>query len=153
MNERSAEEARHQILLVEDNKADLFLIREAIEMAGVRADLHIVNDGEAAVLFIDQADLNATAPCPVLVLLDLNLPRKTGTEVLRHLRKSRNCAEASVIIVSSSDTKGDRTLTAELGATEYFCKPSSFAAYLALGDVVRRVLAGTGQSPHSESMP
>ena len=151
LDEGSAARQRHQIMLVEDNKADVFLIREAIEFAQIPAELHVVSDGEEAIRFIDRADSDTSAPCPALVLLDLNLPRKTGVEVLRHLRRSNKCAKASVIIVSSSDAAADRTATADLGANEYFRKPSSFGAYLALGEVVRRVLDAAGQSQPSES--
>src|SRR5689334_15005864 len=76
----------HRILIIEDNKADVHLLREAIDAAGIPADLNVISDGEKAIEFIDQID-NGDAPCPALVLLDLNLPRRTGSEILEYLRR------------------------------------------------------------------
>jgi chemotaxis family two-component system response regulator Rcp1 len=136
---------RHQILLVEDNKADVFLLREAIELAHIPADLHVVTDGERAFAFIDEADAHDTAPCPGLVILDLNLPRKTGGEVLEHLRQSRKCRYARVLIVTSSDSEQDKASTAKLGADAYFRKPSGYDAYMKIGEMVKDMLGGETQ--------
>jgi two-component system, chemotaxis family, response regulator Rcp1 len=131
---------RHRILIVDDNMADVHLLREAIETAGILAGLDIISDGEKAIEFIDQID-NGNAPCPALVLLDLNLPRRTGAEVLEHLRQSQKCREARVLIVTSSNSGKDRAKTASLGANGYFQKPSSYDAFLKVGDVVKNMLA------------
>ena len=73
---------RHpQILVVEDSKTDVVLIREAISSAQVDADLYVVSDGEAATGFFHSADSDSDAPCPTLVVLDLNLPKKNGDDV------------------------------------------------------------------------
>lgn len=115
-------------------------MREAIEAARIEADVHVVNDGNKAVLFFDSADSDDSAPCPVLVILDLNLPKRSGTEVLEHIRKSRKGSGALVIIATSSGSPRDREETARLGATEYFRKPSDYEAYLKLGEIVQRML-------------
>src|SRR5450631_1548617 len=99
---------RPHILVVEDSKADLFLIQEAIAAAHIEAVVSIVNDGHQAVEFIDKADSGAGALCPDLVLLDLNLPKKDGIEVLRYMRKSATCKGALLLVVSSSDSITDR---------------------------------------------
>lgn len=129
-----------QILVVEDSKTDVFLIREAIAGAHVNADLHFVSDGDAATRFFDSADGDANAPCPALVLLDLNLPKKNGDDVLRHLRGSRRCGNAAVLIVSSSDMASDREAVARLGVNGYFRKPSDYYEFMRLGDLVRKLL-------------
>src|SRR5580692_1150724 len=67
-----------RILIVEDNAADVYLIRSAIEAARIQADLHVVKDGELAIRFIDETDTDNRVPCPDLVILDLNLPRMHG---------------------------------------------------------------------------
>lgn len=126
--------------MVEDSKTDVFLIREAIASAEVNADLHFVSDGDAATQFFDSADVDANAPCPTLVLLDLNLPKKNGDDVLRHLRSSRTCADAAVLIVSSSDAVTDREAVAALGVNGYFRKPSDYYEFMRLGDLVKRLL-------------
>src|SRR5579885_1371214 len=125
---RSIDGFRRLILLVEDNKADVFLIRSGIAAAQVSADLQVLSNGEAAIHFLDEADKNEETPMPALVILDLNLPRKSGAEVLRHLRTTRRCANAPVVIVTSSDSSGDRAMAAALGANLFFQKPSDYGA-------------------------
>jgi CheY-like chemotaxis protein len=126
--------------VVEDSKTDVFLIRQAIANAEVNADLHVVSDGDAATKFFDSADADSNAPCPTLVLLDLNLPKKTGDDVLRHLRSSPRCGDAAVLVVSSSDAAHDREAVARLGANAYFRKPSDYAEFMKLGEVVKKLL-------------
>jgi DNA-binding response OmpR family regulator len=125
---------------VEDNAADVFLIRKAIDPSAVCADLHVVHDGQSAMQFFDAADADASAPCPDLVLLDLNLPRKNGDEILKHLRRSSRCRRAPVLVMTSSDSARDRELLVEFGVSDYFRKPSDFAGFMKLGDVVERTL-------------
>jgi CheY-like chemotaxis protein len=124
---------------VEDSKADLFLIREALSAAGVIATLYVVSDGQEAIQFLDNVD-NRVVPCPDLVLLDLNIPKKDGTEVLRHLRQSAGCKKSLVLIVTSSDSSRDRAAVNALGTNGYFRKPSVYADFLKLGEVVRSLL-------------
>jgi len=128
--------------VAEDNRADEFLIRESIVRVKLKAEVHIVRDGEKAIRFFEQADTDESAPCPSLVILDLNLPKKHGREVLLQLRQSRRCAGALVLIVTSSDLERDRTEMKQLGAHDYFCKPSKYEDYMKLGDVVKRLLEG-----------
>lgn len=129
-----------QILVVEDSKTDIFLIREAIANAQVNADLHFVSDGAGATQFFDSADADANAPCPALVLLDLNLPKKNGDEILQHLRGSKRCRDAAVLIVSSSDAVRDREAVAALGVSAFFRKPSDYYDFMKLGDLVKTLL-------------
>ena len=131
---------RRRILLIEDNMADVHLVREAIEAAGILADLEVFSDGEKAIEYIDQIE-NDSMPCPTLVILDLNLPRRTGAEVLEHLRRSPKCRAARVLIVTSSNSEKDHAKTASLGANGYFRKPSSYDAFLKVGEVVKKMLA------------
>ncbi len=127
---------------MEDNEADVFLIQEAIEAKKLPMALHVVRDGEQAVRYFDEADGNISAPCPSLVILDINLPKKQGGEVLKHMRRSHRCANALVIVVSTSDSARDREQMTELGANGYFRKPSEYAAFMKFGDVVKALLAG-----------
>lgn len=125
---------------MDDNPADVFLIRSAIRAADVPAELHTVKDGEQAVRFFDDADQDDAAPCPVLVILDINLPRKTGGEVLQHMRKSRRCNQALVIVVSTSESPEDREGMVRLGANNYFHKPSEYQEFMKLGGLIRDLL-------------
>lgn len=117
------------------------MIREVIAAAHLSAHLHVVNDGEKAMEFIDRADSDETAHCPSLFLLDLNLPKRSGAEILRHVRNSRKFANALVVIITTSDSELDRAQTAQLGANAYFRKPFGYDAFLRLGDVIKRILA------------
>jgi len=107
------------------------------------ADLHFVQDGEKAIRFIEQADGDTSAPCPCLLILDINLPKRHGREVLRRMRQSR-CTNAAVLVVTSSSLERDRQEMGRLGANEYFCKPSAYEEFLKLGDIVRRLLGEAG---------
>jgi DNA-binding response OmpR family regulator len=129
------------VLVVEDSRADAFLIQDALKTANIDADVHVVTDGEAAVKFFDRADEDPTVACPALVILDLNLPRRRGVDVLRHMRQSRRCSEVLVLIVTSSDSHQDREAALELGADAYFRKPSGYDRYMELGDVARQLFA------------
>src|SRR5690348_8842271 len=76
------------VLIVEDNESDVFLVREAMEAARLPCRLHVVEDGEQAVLFFDRADDEPEMPCPALMILDINLPRKQGGDVLRQIGRA-----------------------------------------------------------------
>jgi CheY-like chemotaxis protein len=143
VNERPTPSARRLILLVEDNKADVFLIRAGIAAAKVAADLQVAPNGEAAILFLEEAERNEEMPGPALVILDLNLPRKSGAEVLRHLRAMHRLANAPVMVVTSSDNSGDRALAVALGANWFIQKPSEYNAYLKLGETVKFLVEQT----------
>lgn len=125
---------------MDDNQADVFLIREALSCAGVEADVREVHDGQQATALFDALDLEKSAPPPDLILLDLNLPKTSGDDVLRHLRNSVRCRDARVIIVTSSNSQRDREKLRELGADDYFPKPSDYDAFLKLGPIVKRLL-------------
>jgi DNA-binding response OmpR family regulator len=125
---------------VEDSRADVYLIRESIEIAGIDADVHIVQDGEKAIRFFESVDSDDTAPCPALVILDINLPKKQGGEVLYEMRRSRRCSEISVLVVTSSDSERDREEMGRLGAKAYFRKPSEYESFMKLGVIVKELL-------------
>jgi len=132
-------DTRAHILFVEDNKADIFLVEEALLMHGVDASIHTVMDGEAAIRYISRAEVDEV-PAPQLVLLDLNLPKKSGQDVLAYIRGSQKFADLPVLIVTSSDAQIDRTRTSNLGASGFFKKPSSYNEFLDLGKLVKDLL-------------
>jgi chemotaxis family two-component system response regulator Rcp1 len=119
---------------------DLFLIRSALESAQIAANIHVAGDGNVATTFFDAADDDPNAPCPAVVLLDLNLPRKSGAEVLRHLRNSKRCSRAQVLIVSTSDAARDRSSVEGMSVAGYFKKPSEYAEFMKLGPLVIALL-------------
>jgi two-component system, chemotaxis family, response regulator Rcp1 len=138
---------RWNILIAEDSRSDVFLIRQAIEKSGLDVQLYVADDGEKAVKFFEQADADLTAPCPDLILLDINMPRYKGGNILRRLRTSLRCAGALVLVVTSSDSQADREEMIALGADGYFRKPSDFAEFMKLGDLIRQLLTGSDAPP------
>lgn len=133
------------VLLVEDNVADVFLVKEAIREQGLPFKLHVVPDGEKAVTFFDELDADADLPCPNFLLLDLNLPRLTGDEVLARVRKSGKCTNIPVVVLTSSDSPIDKEKTLRLGANEYFRKPCNLEGFMQLGQLVHRLWAQGGK--------
>jgi len=136
---------RLRILIAEDNTADVLLVRQSLEMHGVNAETEIVTDGESALAYLSRMGSPGEPPCPDLLLLDLNLPKADGAQVLSELRKHPQCCTTPVIIMTSSQAPRDRTRMAELGIAHYFPKPLDLDAFLALGGIVREVLR-----PHNE---
>jgi DNA-binding response OmpR family regulator len=131
---------RPTVFLVEDNAADVFFVRTALESQGIGRDLLVAPDGEKAIAFVETIDTDPQARCPQVVILDLNLPRTSGMEVLRRVKKSARFADVPVIIVTSSDAAIDRAEAASLGANGYFLKPQNLDEYMKLGSVVKAVL-------------
>jgi chemotaxis family two-component system response regulator Rcp1 len=128
------------ILLVEDNPADVNLVREAIGEHGVDCELSVITDGAEAIAFMDHIDATSGA-CPNLIVLDLNLPKCTGLEVLKRIRESGRCTNARVVILSSSDAKSDRIEALNLGANRYIQKPSNLEEFLRVGGTLKDMLS------------
>ena len=105
-----------------------------------RNDLRVVRDGEEALAFIRSMGEPGPIPCPDIVLLDVNLPKVEGAEILSEFRKHPQCAETPVIVITSSDAYRDRDRMAQLGIAHYFKKPSDLDEFLKLGAVVREVV-------------
>jgi chemotaxis family two-component system response regulator Rcp1 len=112
-------------------------------MESLPIDVHVVPDGQRAIDFIDQSDKDPNAPCPHVLLLDINLPKADGFEVLRRLRESERCGKVPVLMISSSDSPSDRSQAAKLGAG-YFRKPPSYDEFLKLGEVLKKLLKDHG---------
>jgi CheY-like chemotaxis protein len=134
------------ILLAEDNPGDVFLVRRALEKHGLEIQLVVVEDGQAALRYIDGVDANDSVSAPGLALLDLNLPRATGSRILMRIRQTRRCSGIPIIIITSSDSPLDRDTATQLGATGYFQKPGDLAGFMQLGQIVRDALEGRVES-------
>lgn len=129
-----------KILLAEDNSGDVFLVRRALQKHQIEFVITMIEDGEAAITYINAADSSGHQDPPDLVLLDLNLPRSSGTDVLKALKSSPSFQNAPVIVLTSSDSPRDREKALRLGAAHYFCKPTDLAGFMALGQVVARIM-------------
>jgi chemotaxis family two-component system response regulator Rcp1 len=128
------------VLLAEDNRTDVLMVEEAIEEQGLPIELHVVDDGEKACEFLEQTDRNPAAVKPDVLLLDLNLPKRTGKDVLACLRRSKVCHDIPVLIITSSDASKERDELARLGVARYFRKPASYDEFMKLGSVLQGVL-------------
>ena len=129
-----------RILLVEDNPADVYLIEEALRTHGVQFEMKWLRDGEQALELLTEDGLGA----PDLVLLDLNLPRVDGKEVLTRIRQTPHLAAVPVAIMTSSDSPQDRREMADLGASCYIKKPPTLDEFLEVGGVIKNLLATRG---------
>ena len=142
--ESSSVSAPVLILLVEDNPADVGLVRKALEEHRVEGDLVVVADGETAIQLIE--DLEAQLmECPNLAIVDLNLPRKSGRAVLERMRRTEICSAIPVVILSSSDAQQDRSDAERLGANRYVRKPSTLDEFLNLGAIFKATLSQSSQ--------
>ena len=112
-----------QILLVEDNPGDVRLTKEAFKQGRIENDLHVVTDGHEALEFLTQRGEHEDAPRPDLILLDLNLPRKNGEEVLEELKDEPDLRSIPVIVLTSSRAEEDVVKSYELHANAYLTKP------------------------------
>lgn len=113
-----------EILLVEDNRADVRLLMEGLAAARSRHRLSVVEDGEEALEFLYRRGVHAAAPRPDLVLLDLNLPRKDGNEVLRQIKSDPGLRRIPVVVLTSSRSERDVNTAYEYGANSYLRKPT-----------------------------
>jgi two-component system, chemotaxis family, response regulator Rcp1 len=112
-----------EILLVEDNPGDTDLTREALETSKIRNKMHAVGDGEAALAYLRKEGIYQEAVRPDLILLDLNLPRKDGWEVLAEIKNDENLKRIPVVILTTSRNEEDVILTYNLHANCFITKP------------------------------
>ena len=128
------------LFVVEDNPGDILLLREALKAHGLEADITTATTGEEAIATVEAVDRDPNMQCPRMIILDLNLPRKHGFEVLTAIRKSTRCGAIPVVILSSSNTAVDREIGLRLGANEYLRKPTDLSAMLRIGAVIKTIL-------------
>ncbi len=127
------------IVVAEDNATDVFLVRSALEHERVDCDLQVFSDGEQAARFLEDVEVNA-APCPDLLLLDVNLPRINGWEILERLRQSTRCPSLPVVVMTSSNSPADKERAKRLSLAHCFIKRADLKEFMKLGAVVREVL-------------
>jgi chemotaxis family two-component system response regulator Rcp1 len=125
-----------QLLLVEDNVGDVRLIQEALRALRMRPVLHAVSDGEQALSFLRRAGPYAQAPRPDLILLDLNLPRKTGHQVLAEVKSDSALRQIPVVVLTTSEFHGDVLKAYDLHANCYVRKPITLPGLFAAVEAV-----------------
>ncbi|MFF4194688.1 response regulator [Nonomuraea sp. NPDC001831] len=124
------------VLLVEDDQGDVLLTREAFDLNKVRNRLNVVNDGEQAMAYLRREGAYAGAPRPDLILLDLNLPRMNGLEVLSEVKADAVLRTIPVVILTTSEAEEDILHSYRLHANAYVAKPVDFEQFIR---VVRQI--------------
>jgi chemotaxis family two-component system response regulator Rcp1 len=121
------------ILIVEDNEGDVLLVKEALRETGIEFRLKHLADGEQALIYLNSRVRNSDSAAPDLVLLDLNLPKRDGWEVLQVLRRSPDLTRTPVVILSSSNAPDDLKRAASVDSVIYIRKPTNLDDFLAIG--------------------
>lgn len=125
-----------EVLLVEDSAPDVRLTQEALKKAKVRNNLSIARDGEEAMDFLRQRGKFVGSPRPDLILLDLNMPRKDGREVLAEIKEDRGLSTIPVVVLTTSNEDRDVLESYELHANCYITKPVGLSQFL---EAIRRI--------------
>jgi CheY-like chemotaxis protein len=125
-----------EVLLVEDDPGDVLMTREAFQDYKVHNQLHVVNDGEQAMAFLRQEGEYEGRPRPDLVLLDLNLPRMDGRQVLHAIKSDPELSSIPVVVLTTSEAEDDVLRSYSLHANAYVTKPVDFERFI---DVVRQI--------------
>lgn len=138
---------RLEVLLVEDNPGDVHLIREAFEESGIDSSLTVVTDGEAALDYLHQRNGYESETKPDLTLLDLNVPKVNGRNVLEEIKDDPDLRSVPVIVLTSSASRDDIHETYALGANGYFVKKVDPNGFISLIQKVEESLADSGRLP------
>jgi CheY-like chemotaxis protein len=128
------------VFVVEDNPTDVWIVDRALHDEGIDAHLFVASEVDEAIALLDRIDSNQIS-CPQLFVLDLNLPKRSGFDVLERVRSSPRCCRKPVAIFTSSSALSDRTQAARLGANLYILKPSELKDIPAVGKQLRQALA------------
>jgi CheY-like chemotaxis protein len=129
-------ERQIEVLLVEDDPGDVMMTREAFQDYKLRNQLHVVSDGAEAMAFLRQEGEYAGRPRPDLVLLDLNLPRMDGRQVLESIKSDPELASIPVVVLTTSENEDDVLRSYSLHANAYVTKPVDFQRFI---EVVRQI--------------
>jgi chemotaxis family two-component system response regulator Rcp1 len=124
------------VLLVEDDPGDVMIAREALAAGRLSTDLHVVTDGVEAMSYLRRLDGYADATRPDLILLDLNLPRKSGHEVLAEVKQDPELRRIPVVVLTTSQAQDDVAKSYDLHASVHVSKPADFDQFT---EVVRQI--------------
>ncbi|HAS13323.1 MAG TPA: response regulator [Acidimicrobiaceae bacterium] len=139
-----------QILLVEDSAADVRLTQEALKDAKILNELHVARDGVEAMDFLERRGDHADAPRPDIVILDLNLPRKDGKEVLAEMKGDPDLRSIPVAVLTTSDAEADVLETYDLGANCFLTKPVDLDQFLKVVQAVEEFWLGMVRLPERQ---
>lgn len=132
-----------RILVIEDNRSDVFLLNRALKQQNLRYELVHLLDGGEAFAYIRRQGAWAGAPVPDLILMDVNLAKYTGQEILREILAAGHLRGIPVCAWSSSQSRRDEAALMELGVSRFITKPTGLDQFLEIGSILKDVLAGS----------
>ncbi len=130
-----------RIFLAEDNPGDVFLVRRALDFHHIEYELSLAKDGEEALETVHRAEIGEVAVD--LLLVDLNLPRYDGSQIVAAARSGQRLGKIPIILLTSSDSPNDRRRLIALGANLYFRKPTDLRSFMEVGQLVKDVMAAS----------
>jgi CheY-like chemotaxis protein len=135
-----------QVFIVEDNDSDVYLVEETLRSQGIPAHFQRCHDGEEALQALSQISRHL----PDVIIIDLNLPKITGLEILKHVRSLKELDGVPVLILTSSQSKTDRAQSIQLGADAYIAKPPTLPEFLSsVGSGLRFLLERSDTEPRA----
>jgi DNA-binding response OmpR family regulator len=140
-----------KIFIVEDNDPDVFLVEETLRSEGIPVQIQRCRDGEEAIQALSQI---GQSRLPDLIIIDLNLPKVAGLEILKHVRSLKQWESVPVLILTSSQSTTDRALSIQLGADAYIAKPPTWPEFLStVGSGLRVLLERSDTGPRARLRP
>jgi CheY-like chemotaxis protein len=130
------------ILIVDDNPVDVYLIRWVLDAHELPYELQVINNGDYAMDVCDQLAQQEHLRSPTIILLDLNLPRRDGKEILRHIKAIPLGSDIRVVIVTGSTNPADQAETLALGADAFFIKPFPLTEFMQCGESIKGLAGG-----------
>jgi len=131
-----------RILVIEDNVSDVFMLGRALKKQDLRYELVHLPTGGDALAFVRRQGIHANAAIPDLILVDLNLSKYTGEEILREIRSADHLAGIPVCVWSSSRSRRDEALLKEIGISQFINKPAGLDQFMEIGKIIKDLLAG-----------
>ena len=136
-----------EILIVDDNAGDVRLWKEALHESGIASTLHVTRDGEQAMAFLKREGAYSNSPRPSLILLDLNLPRKHGREVLAEIKREQSLRRIPVVVLSTSTRGEDVRRAYDLHANCYIPKPDNLEMLIDIGKLLHKLWLNPALAP------
>ena len=139
--ENASDARAARILVIEDNRSDVFLLHRALNQQGLRFELVHLQSGGEALAFIRRQGPYVDAATPNLILVDLNLSRYSGEDILREIRSAVHLGGVPVCVWSSSRSRRDEALLKDLGVCQFITKPSGLDQFMEIGKIIKDLLA------------
>jgi chemotaxis family two-component system response regulator Rcp1 len=129
------------VIVIEDNESDVFLLERALNKQDLRVELIHLADGDQALAFVRREGAFSHVASPSLILIDLNLPKHNGEDILREIRGARHLSGIPVCAWSSSQSQQDQALLMELGVARFVTKPLGLDQFMEIGKIIKDLLA------------